>query len=68
MSVGANIRRIREEKGLTQVYVADQAGISQVMLCQIEKGYKEPSIRTGKRIANILGCNLDDLLAEAIAE
>ena len=68
MSVGANIRRIREKKGLTQVYVADQAGISQVMLSKIENGYKDPSIRTGKRIANILGCKLDDLVKEAITE
>ena len=43
MSVGENIRRIREEKELTQAYVAENAGISQAMLCQIERGTKNPS-------------------------
>ena len=45
MSVGANIRRIREEKGLTQAYVAEQAGITQAMLCQIERETKNPSLQ-----------------------
>ncbi len=61
MSIGENIRRIREKKGLAQAYVADQAGISQAMLSQIEKGYKDPSMRTGKRIADILECGLESL-------
>lgn len=64
MSVGGNIRRIREEKGLTQTYVADQAGISQAMLCQIERGTKNPSLQVGKEIADILGCDLESLLAD----
>ena len=62
MSVGENIRRIREEKGLTQSYVAERAGISQAMLCQIERGTKNPSLQVGKEIADILGCDLDHLL------
>ena len=62
MSVGENIRRIREEKGLTQSYVAERAGISQAMLCQIERGTKNPSLQVGKEIADILGCDLDYLL------
>lgn len=64
MSVGHNIRRIREEKNLTQAYVAEKAGISQAMLCQIERETKNPSIQVGKEIAYILGCQLDDLIAD----
>lgn len=62
MSVGENIRRIREEKELTQAYVAGQAGISQAMLCQIERGTKNPSLQIGKEIADVLGCSLDCLI------
>lgn len=51
MSVGENIRRIREEKELTQAYVAENAGISQAMLCQIERGTKNPSLQIGKEIS-----------------
>ena len=64
MSVGTNIRRIRQERGLTQAYVAEQAGITQAMLCQIERGTKNPSLQVGKEIANILECSVDDLLKE----
>ena len=64
MNVGDNIRRIREEKGLAQVVVAEQAGISQAMLCQIERGTKNPSLQTGKLIADILGCTMEELVQQ----
>lgn len=63
MSVGANIRCAREKSGLTQAYVAEQVGISQAMLCQIERGTKNPSLQIGAEIAKILGCSLESLLA-----
>ncbi len=66
MNVGENIRRIREEKELTQAYVAEQAGISQAMLCQIERGTKNPSLQVGKEIADILGCSLDLLVTDTV--
>ncbi|MDO5547725.1 MAG: helix-turn-helix transcriptional regulator [Eubacteriales bacterium] len=61
MNVGENIRRIRGERQLTQAYVAAQVGISQSMLCQIERGTKNPSLQVGKLISIVLGCTLDDL-------
>lgn len=64
MSVGERIRHIREEKGLTQAVVAEQAAISQAMLSQIERGTKNPSLQVAKEISNIIGCSLDDLIAE----
>ena len=62
MSVGANIRRIREEKGIPQVRLAEQVGISQPMLCQIERGTKVPSLPLGAELARALGCKLEALL------
>jgi transcriptional regulator with XRE-family HTH domain len=62
VSVGAMIRKKREEKGLQQVDVADRVGISQAMLCQIERGTKNPSLQVSKEIANVLGCQIEDLL------
>lgn len=64
MSVGANIRRIREEKGLSQAYVAERAGISQAMLCQVERGTKNPSLQVGVEIARLLGCEVSELVDE----
>lgn len=62
MNVGENIRRIRNERGLKQQYVAEEAGITRAMLCQIERGTKNPSLQTGKMIADVLECSLDELL------
>lgn len=66
MSVGENIRQAREATGLTQAYVAEQAGISQAMLCQIERGTKNPSLQIGKGIADILKVSLNELLEDSI--
>ena len=46
MSVGANIRRIREE---------------QAMLCQIERETKNPSLQVSVEIAALLDCDVKDL-------
>ena len=61
MSVGENIRRIRLEKGITQMWLADKAGITQAMLCQIERETKNPSIQVGKAIADAMHISMDDL-------
>lgn len=62
MSIGTNIRRIREEKGISQVSLAEQAGISQAMLCQIERGTKNPSLQIGVELARLLDCQVETLL------
>lgn len=62
MSVGTNIRRLREAKDVTQAWLAERAGISQAMLCQIERGTKNPSLQVSSEIANALGCAIEDLL------
>lgn len=63
MSVGENIRSMREQAGLTQAYLAEKAGVTQAMLCQIERGTKNPSLQLGAEIARILNCRLENLLA-----
>lgn len=62
MNVGENIRRIRTGKGLKQEEVSERVGITQSMLCQIERGTKNPSLQTGKLISDVLGCSLEELL------
>ena len=62
MNVGENIRRKREQMELTQAYVAEQAGVTQAMLCQIERGTRNPSLQLGAEIAKILNCSLESLL------
>lgn len=62
MSIGENIRRLREEKGMSQAYAAEKAGISQAMLCQIERGTKNPSLQVSLEIAKLLGCTIEDIV------
>lgn len=67
MSVGENIRRTREKLGMTQADVAGRAGVTQAMLCQIERGTKNPSLQLGAEIAKVLGCSLESLLESGSA-
>ena len=62
MSVGKNIKAHRERLGISQVEMSEKLGISQPMLCQIEKDRKAPSLMLSKEIAEIFNCSVDSLL------
>lgn len=62
MSVSENVKRIRVAKEMSQEELAAKVGITQSMLCQIERGTKNPSLQVGKEIAAALGCAIEDLL------
>ncbi len=64
MSVGENIRRIREAKGVSQVELADRAGVKQAFICQVERGTKNPSLQVAAEIAKTLGCSIESLLEQ----
>ena len=40
-----------------------KAGITQAMLCWIERGTRNPTLQVGMAIAKVLGCTVEDLLA-----
>lgn len=61
MSFNENLKKIREENGLTQGELAEMVGISQPMIAQYEMGIKLPNIVIGKEIAKKLMCSLDRL-------
>ena len=62
MSIGENIKRLRKEKNISQIVLAEKVGISQPMLAQIERGTKTVTLPIGKLIAEVFGCTVDDLL------
>lgn len=64
MNVGGNIKRIRLNRGMSQKEIAVKAEITQALLSQIEKGVKNPSLQTGKLIADALCCTLEELLED----
>lgn len=55
MSIGTEIRRLRQEKGLTLQQLADAAGVSTALISKVETGGGNPSINSVRKIAFALG-------------
>ena len=60
--VGFNIRKIREEKGLSQEKLAALADLHRAYVGQIERGKKNIGLKNLERIAKALNVNVKDLL------
>ena len=61
-TIGRNIRRLRNERGLTLQALADQTQLSASMLSLLERGKTGPSIGTLVVIASALGAQMSDLI------
>lgn len=59
--VGFNIRRIREERGLSQEELAALAGLHRAYVGQIERGEKNIGLKNLQKIAQALEVNIEDL-------
>jgi putative transcriptional regulator len=55
------IRVFRKEKGLRQVDLAKELGIFQSEVSDIETGKRKPNIYLAKKIANILGKDVNEV-------
>jgi len=53
--IGKKLRELRKEKNLTQIALAQQIGVSNSLICDIEAGRTTPSVRTLLRLAKVLG-------------
>ena len=62
--MGARVKKIRDELGLTQTELSARAGISQGALSAIERSEKTPTVETLHDIATALGVLVSDLLEE----
>lgn len=58
----SNLRRLRDEAGLTQEALADQSGIDFASVGRIERGERDPGVRTISRLAAGLGVEPADLM------
>ena len=63
-SVGERVRRYRESAGLTQLALARSADIGRVTLVRLENGEQSPRFKTLKAVADALGVDTSNLLAE----
>lgn len=66
MNIGETIKRIREQKEISQVALAEKVGVTQAMICQIERGTKNPSVQVAALIAKVLDCTVDELLNNGV--
>lgn len=48
------LSELRKTQGLSQLQVAQQAGIARSMVSTLELGEKNPSVTTAKKIAEVL--------------
>lgn len=55
------IKVLREEKGLTQTYLAEKLGVAQASVCQWELGITRPGVDKLPKLAQLLGCTIDEL-------
>jgi transcriptional regulator with XRE-family HTH domain len=60
--VGFNIRRVREERGLTQEKLAAVADLHRAYIGQIERGEKNIGLKNLEKIAKALKVDIRDLL------
>jgi transcriptional regulator with XRE-family HTH domain len=58
------LRRLREERGITQEQLAFDAGITASALSRIERGLNSPGWATVSRIAGALGIGIAQLAAD----
>lgn len=68
MEIGAKIKELRIQKGLTQEELADRAELSKGFISQVERDLTSPSIATLVDILQCLGTDLKDFFNETQEE
>lgn len=62
--LGRNVRRLRQQRGMTQEQLAFEAEIDLTYMGGIERGRRNPSLLVMARIAKALSVSLPKLLSE----
>lgn len=60
--IGARIRAVRKERGMTQEQLAEAAGIGPTHVSHVENGTTKLSVQALIAIINALECSADELL------
>ena len=64
MALGDNIKRLREERHLTQQQLADKLYVSRQTVCRWEHGSRCPDLIMAKKLAVELDISLDELISD----
>ena len=55
------LREWRKYRGMTQVELAAESGLTQAAIAQIETAKRNPTVETARKFADALNCDIDDL-------
>ena len=58
------VREIRKSLGISQSELAQKVNVNQTAVSQWERGIVTPSLDNAKRLADVLGCTIDELYAD----
>lgn len=61
-----NIKKYREKMNYSQNELAEIIGVNSSTLCQWENGKRYPRIQMLPRIAEALGCTVDELIKDDV--
>jgi transcriptional regulator with XRE-family HTH domain len=59
-----HIKKLRKQKGLSQIELGDRIGVSQQVITNYERGIREPNIETLLKIAGALDVSIEKLIAD----
>ena len=62
--LGERIRKLRKQKGWRQIDLAEQSGVHEVHISDLERGAREVGLKTLLAIAQSLEVKLSDLLKD----
>lgn len=62
MSIGENLKHLRQEKGISQGELGKAVGVTQSMIAQLERGTKALTVPLGCAIAGTLNCSIEQLI------
>lgn len=65
-TIGAQVRKMRKAKGMTQEQLAEKAGVGITHISHIETGRTAPSLDIVICLINAFGCSADELLGTEI--
>ena len=68
MTLGQKIKKLRNEKNLTQKDLADQVHVTFQTVSKWENDENEPDVSTLRELAKLFGCSMDFLLSESEEE
>jgi len=62
LTIGEQLRAWRAARGLSQVALAERAGVGNVLVARLELGQTDPRLSTLRRLAKGLGATVGELV------